>query len=295
MNRGSECLSVVVCTSNEAGTIQRCIRSVNWADEIVVVDSGSTDGTRNLAAAAGARVLTKEWTGFSAQKNFGASRATHDWILSLDADEVVTAPLAASIRTCLSGNPSGADGFAVDRRNGFLGTVLPNLERRGNRPIRLYNRAYSAWDLSMPVHERVSCPGEMRHLDGILLHWRGFRVDDQVRVFARNAPAEAHMLQQRGVTPSAAKVVYRPVLRFLWCYVAKGAWRCRGPGLVFSAVKGFAELLAYARLYEQCHGNPPDPPEELVQDPERHPVKRRPARRQDRPPSAHGHHFPREI
>src|SRR4051794_23809286 len=146
-----EPVSVIVCTLNEETTLPRLLRSVAWADEILVLDCGSADSTVTIAAEFGARVEHCSWLGFSGQKNEAARRASHNWVLSLDADEIVDEQLGESIQRALGGQPDSRDGFVVDRRGDFLGEILPNATRRAKRNsfVRLYNRTFSAWDETM--------------------------------------------------------------------------------------------------------------------------------------------------
>lgn len=250
----------MICTLDEAAVIERCLASVAWADEVVVLDSGSTDGTRELAAKAGAVVHEQPWAGFSAQKNAAARLARHDWVLSLDADEVVTPQLARSIEALRGGPMDPADGYAVDRRADFLGAVLPNQARRANRRalVRLYNRTRSAWDETMPVHERVRVPGRLHALDGMLLHWNDLTLDELAALFNRYATLEAEDLQRRGVRARPVAVVGRPLLRFLWLYVARGEARLGARGAIHAGLKATGEFLRYAKLWELEHGERDD-------------------------------------
>src|SRR5262245_46185816 len=119
-------VSVIVCARDEEAVIGRCLASVGWPDERVVVDSGSAAAPKELAEASVGRVVGHEWAGFAAQKNYAARVAAHDWVLSLDADEIVTPELGDSIRAVLDGPMDPHDGYVVDRRGDFLGVVLPN-------------------------------------------------------------------------------------------------------------------------------------------------------------------------
>lgn len=247
-------LSVVVCTLDEAAVIERCLRSVLWADELLVVDSGSQDDTVAIARRCGARVIEQQWLGFSAQKNRAASLARNDWILSLDADEIVTPRLGAAIREVLAGpRPlDPADGYTMDRRGDFLGVVLPNGTRPGKRRtfVRLYNRTLSQWDETMAVHEVVHSPGAHHPLDGLLLHFNELTLDEFVKLFNRYAEVEAADLAAQGVRTSAIGVLLRPVLRFLWHYLARGEFRLGAAGAVHSGLKAMSDFIRYAKLWE---------------------------------------------
>lgn len=246
-------VSVVICTRNEEQLIERVIRSVAFADEVLVCDSGSTDATVERASAAGAGIIEQEWLGFSQQKNHAASLATHDWILSLDADEVVTPAMAAAIIDALGTRPDATTGFAVDRRGIFFGAELPNLERRSTRAtcVRLYNRTHSGWDEQMSIHEVVRVPGEIRMLDGHLRHRRMLSMDDFFTVFNRNATIEAGDVLAQRPRVRALQVLTRPILRFLWCYVIRGEFRLGERGLVHACVAASSDLMRYAKAWER--------------------------------------------
>lgn len=263
-------LSVVIMTRNEADKIGRCLGSVVWADERLVIDSGSTDATTEIAASLGARVVQQAWLGFSAQRNRGAALARHDWIFYVDADELVTSELAAAVRAVMAGTPDPKDGYAVDRRGDFLGVLLPNEARPSKRRnfIRLYNRRYSAYDETMTVHEEVRFPGKAVPLNGLLLHWNGLSLDELVSLFNRYATVEARVLAQRGVRARGPDLIIRPILRFLWSYVASGGWRLGTRGLMHALLKASSDYMRYAKLWEsQNPTSSVHPPTGLYQPP----------------------------
>ncbi|MEZ5075032.1 MAG: glycosyltransferase family 2 protein [Solirubrobacterales bacterium] len=260
-------VSVVIITLNEEALIERCIAGVEWADEVVIVDAGSTDRTRELAAARGAVVYEREWSGFSSQRNFGAAQASNDWILGIDADEVVTSELARSLGRVLASGPDPRDGYAASRRNDFLGVALPNTARPGRKSIRLYNRRHGEWDPSLEVHEVVRVPGDVHMLDGSLLHWNDFSLSELIDLYHRYALEEAAQLDRDGAPARVMAVLYRPIMRFVWHYLVRGEARVGERGLVHSALQGCREFMRYALLWE------------LRQHPE---FARRPRRRRSR-------------
>ena len=145
-------LSAVLITRNAAAVLESCLDSLAFADEIVVVDSASTDGTRELAARKGARVVQKEWLGFGRQKQFAVEQAKHDWVLCLDADERVSPELARSIRAALAA--PGSPVYRMPRRNRFLGRWLSHGEGYPDWIVRLFDRRRARWSED-PVHEQV--------------------------------------------------------------------------------------------------------------------------------------------
>ncbi len=244
-------ISVTIITLNEGSVIGRCLKSVQWADEVVVVDSGSTDQTCRLATAAGATVYRHDWLGFPRQKNLAASLASNDWILSVDADEIVSPRLGQALRRLTERRmPNPRDGYAVKRRNDFLGELLPHTARSSRRMVRLYNRRFSAWDESVEVHERLRVPGRLHVLPGTIVHWNDFSLDELIVLYHRYAREEAQQLDREGCRAHVAAVVYRPVLRFGWHYIVRGEARVGAAGLVHSALQGTREFMRYALLWE---------------------------------------------
>jgi (heptosyl)LPS beta-1,4-glucosyltransferase len=259
-------LSVVVCTKDEERHIGRCLDSVAWAAERLVLDTGSRDATREVAAAHGGVVREHPWLGFSRTKNRAAGLARHDWVLSLDADEVVTPHLATAMQRVLADAPDPRDGFAVDRRGDFLGRWLPNQARRSKRRglVRLYHRGHGGWDEALQVHEVVRVPGTTHELPGQLLHWNEFTLDELVTLFNRYATVEARELAAAGRRTTAVEVVLRPLARFAWLYLGRGELRLGGHGAVHAGLKAAAEFMRYAKLWElQRSAAPPTLPDAM--------------------------------
>lgn len=262
-------ISVIILTQNEEAFIGRCIRSVTWADEVLVVDSGSTDQTKELAQSLGARVYNQPWLGWPGQRNKGTTLAKNDWVFFVEADEIVTPELAASIQQAFSGSVNPQDGYALDRRGDFLGVLLPNESRASKRLnfVRLFNRKHSAYDPDMLAHEEVRFPGKAIPLEGILLHWRGYGMNDYFGVFNRYATLEAQMLEGKGRRASGLAILIMPILRFGWSYVVKGGWRLGTRGLIHSMLKGTSEYMRYTKLWEMQHVSPTlDPPVTIYRD-----------------------------
>lgn len=164
-------LSVIVIAQNEAAHIGACLGSAKFADEMVVVDGGSTDGTARLAAAAGARVIVNaQWPGFGPQKNRALAAATGDWVLSLDADERVTPELAAQIRAIVHANDPACVGYMLPRLTSFCGEWMRHGDWYPDRVLRLFRRESGRFTPDI-VHERVVVDGAVGVLSGHLLHY----------------------------------------------------------------------------------------------------------------------------
>jgi (heptosyl)LPS beta-1,4-glucosyltransferase len=246
-------VSAIILTKDEEPFIRRCIESAWWADEVLVLDSGSSDSTREIAAACGALVREQEWLGWSEQRNKAISLASHDWVFVLECDEIVSPRLAASIQRAMTAAMDPRDGYSVDRRGDFFGVLLPNPSRRSRRSafVRLFNRRQSGYDPTELIHEEVKVPRRRIPLDGVLLHWRAMAMHEYIDAFNRYATLESEMLARQGVRGTGAKILYRPLLRFLWVYLYKGGLRLGTRGVVWGGVKAIAEFIRYAKLWEQ--------------------------------------------
>ena len=191
-------LSVTVITKNEAHRIERCLRSVAFADELIVVDSGSSDETVEIARRCGARTsVTADWPGFGAQKNRALALARGRWVLSLDADEEVDDRLAQSIRETLANPAPGPAGYRVRRRSNFCGVPIRHGDWRDDRVLRLFRRDAARFS-DDPVHERVLCPEPHGELDGWLLHDSVDSMADAIEKADRYARLGARKLRDRG-------------------------------------------------------------------------------------------------
>lgn len=189
-------LSVILITHDEAHRIERCLRSVDFADEVVVVDSGSADATVAIARSAGARVVLRpDWAGFGVQKNRALEFATGDWVLSIDADEVVTPELRESIGVAI--RAPLADAFQFRRRSCFAGRPLRFGDWHGDRVLRLFRRGTARFTDDL-VHERLDHDGPAPILDGLLMHYTIDSLGDALEKARRYAAAGAPRVAARG-------------------------------------------------------------------------------------------------
>jgi len=244
--------SVVIITFNEEQLIQRCLNSCLFADQVLVVDSESTDATVAIARRNGADVIVQPWLGYPQQRNFGGRQVKYDWILMLDADEVVTDELRQSIIDTLHQNPNPKDGFAVDRRAEFMGALLPNMRRKSKllEHCRLYNRLHSAWDEKKIVHEDIIILGKTHLLNGALLHCREADLAFIINQNNKYSNMEADFLSKAGIRPSIFRMVTKPIARFVWCYFVCGAYKVGIRGFIYSSLKAFFDFLVYIKLWE---------------------------------------------
>jgi (heptosyl)LPS beta-1,4-glucosyltransferase len=250
-------LTVAILTKNEELLIERAIRSAGWAEEVLVVDSGSTDATCEIATRLGARVVHQPWLGWRGQHQRAVELAQHDWVMKLDADEVISPELAASIGQALANDPDPRDGLVVQRVDEFMGRVVPSSVRRRNREtfVRIFNRRCSAWDPEKTIHEQVKITGRFHKLSGPLLHWRNASLSRMLETYSANADVEAkNILKSRPDGPALLQLAGKPLLRFVWSYLICGNWRHGRLGFIRSTMQAFAQFMSLAKAWEQRHG-----------------------------------------
>ena len=240
-------LTVTVITRDESANLLAALDSVSWADELVVVDSGSTDETVALARQRTDRVFVREWPGYSAQKNFAAEQASHDWILSLDADERVTPALAAEIRDLLASDPASR-GYDIPRVSFYLGTWIRTTDWYPDRQLRLYDRRSGAW--AGDIHEGVQVTGPVGRLRSDLQHFPYRDISHHLSTIDRYTTLAAGQMRAGGRTVGAAGLVARPIGAFLRNYLARGGWRDGSVGLVVSVINSYYVFLKFAKLWE---------------------------------------------
>ena len=238
-------LSLVLITRNAGAQLRASLDSARFADEIVVVDSGSDDDTVQVAASFGARVIEQSWLGFGPQKQFAVGRATHDWVLCLDADERVTPALARAIAAALE-RPE-ANAYRMARCNRFLGRWLRHGEGYPDWNVRLFDRRHARWSDDV-VHERVLCDGPVATLAGDLAHESAESLDAYVAKQNRYTTLQAQTLHERGKRASVAKLLLSPLARFLRFYFLKLGFLDGAAGLVHIAVGCGASFLKHAKL-----------------------------------------------
>lgn len=244
-------VSVAIITKNEAARLPAALASAAWADEIVVVDAGSTDTTAELARAAGARVFVEGWPGFPQQKNRAADLASHDWILSLDADEQVSPALAQEIRALLAGPEPPVRGYRIPRVTRAFGRELRATDWYPDWQLRLYDRRAGRWDESRTVHESVQLQGEPGRLAGEILH-DGYRdLSEHLQKIDRYTTLAAEANADRGRDASLLAIAVHPPLAFLRNYVLRRGFTAGTAGLVVSAMNSWYVFLKLAKLWER--------------------------------------------
>jgi len=241
-----ETISAVIITRNEEANIGRCLRSLDWVDEIIVVDSGSSDDTRRVASEAGAVVYETSWNGFGPAKAFGVQQATSRWILSIDADEVVAPELAAEIREVLT---VGTDrhGFDMPRRTNFLGRWIRHCGWYPDRVLRLFLKSQGYFD-DAPVHERVIIDGDVGRLMGELLHYSYPTLEHYLTKSNRYTTMGAQQAFESGKRAGWFDLVIRPPVSFISHFISRQGFRDGLEGLLISVLSAVAVMVKYAKL-----------------------------------------------
>lgn len=246
-------LSICIITLNEEDNIGRTLESVKEiADEIIVVDSGSTDSTVAIAQSYGAKVFVEPWKGFALQKNSSLDKACGDWILSLDADEEVSAELSSSIKSLLKSEQTTPqfDAYTMNRCNLYLGRWIKHAGYYPDRKMRLVKRELAEFEIRA-VHEDMKKPPRMGHLHGDLIHHAYPRLESFIEHANRYSSLGAEMvLAQRKVGFSFINIVLRPLLRFVYMYFFRLGFLDGREGLLVLLTHAGYVSWKYAKAWE---------------------------------------------
>lgn len=253
-------LTATLITRNEEQNLPRALASLNLADEIVVVDSGSTDRTVELARQQGARVIAHSWTSFAEQKNFAATQATHDWILNLDADEALSPVLEAELRAWKEQTPI-AVAYRMPRKAYYLGRWILHSGWYPDPKVRLYRRDRARFVGAL--HESVAVEGPVGELHGEILHYTCDSLADHIAkvnffttLAARQLQDESRNSAGRWLLP----LLVAPPFTFLRTYIAQQGFRDGYRGFLIAALAGFYVFLKYAKLGVLAAGGTLDEP-----------------------------------
>lgn len=240
-------VSAVIITLNEAPRIERCLTSLAFCDEIIVVDSGSEDGTQDICEKHGAKVIDQPWLGFGPQKQFAVEQAKHDWVLCLDADEALSDELMQSIQAFLQAPGVGA--CTMPRCNRFMGRWLRHGEGYPDISLRLFDRRQGYWSTD-PVHEKVVFDGETFLLAGDLLHQSEESIAQYLNKQNRYTSLQAEALFEKGKKISGSKVFLSPLVRFFKFYFLRQGFRDGLPGFIHISIGCFNSFIKYAKTRE---------------------------------------------
>ena len=241
-------ISITLITLNSEKTLKSVLEAVSWADEIVLVDSGSTDKTLEIARQFNAKIVYRAFDGYGSQKNFATSQASNDWILSLDDDEILTPKLQQEIQN-LSLSTTDYEGFKIPRSLIFLGKLLRFSGEYKRLTLRLFNRKQGNWNAEY-VHESVEVKGKIGILKHQILHDSYRDLTDYFNKFNKYTSLGAKTLAERGKTSSSLKIISRFPITFLKIYLLKGSCLDGYAGFMWALLTAINPVVKYAKLKE---------------------------------------------
>ncbi|MFY9556711.1 MAG: glycosyltransferase family 2 protein [Blastocatellia bacterium] len=246
-------ITATVITLNEEHNIAAALESLSWADEIIVVDAESTDRTVDIARRFTDRVFVRPWPGYSAQKNFAAHQSTNDWILSLDADERVSAELARAIEGVRSANEPQAAGFEMPRLTFYLGRWIKHSGWHPDYKLRLYDRRRARWQGDY-VHETLELDGKVETLSGNIVHYTVRDASEHHLRMDRYTTLAAEQAFSKGKRASLVSLLVLPTAVFVRSYIFKLGLFDGVPGLAIARFAAHYEFLKNLKLWEMGKG-----------------------------------------
>jgi glycosyltransferase involved in cell wall biosynthesis len=246
-------ISATIITLNEEENIAAALESLAWADEIIVVDSESTDRTVEIARRYTERVVIQKWLGYAAQKNFASGQASHDWIFNLDADERLTPELQSQILSLKNAGLSTASAFEMPRRVFYLGRWIRYSGWYPDYKIRLYDRTRGQWQ-GKYVHESVRVEGQVGRLTGDLLHYTVRSASEHHQRLDRYTTLAAREAYENGRRASPSALFVTPIVTFLKSYILKRGFLDGIQGFAIACFAGHYVFLKNLKLWELQNG-----------------------------------------
>jgi glycosyltransferase involved in cell wall biosynthesis len=241
-------LSVYMITFNNERTVETALASVQWADEIVVVDSFSNDRTVEICQRFTPKVFRREWTGHREQYQYAADHTTNEWIMFVDADEEVSAEMADEIRKQLERGAEGVDGYFVYRQTYYLGRWIRYGGWHPDGEIRLYRRDKGSWEGGL--HAKIAVDGKVHVLKNKYLHYNYRDISDQIQTIDKYSRIAAQDMVASGEKFSLFRMLFHPPFRFIKEYLLKSGFRDGLPGLVIIVSTMYYVFIKYAKLWE---------------------------------------------
>ena len=251
-------LSACIITFNEEHNIRECLESVAWADEIVVVDSFSTDATVDVCRKFTSEVHQREWPGWVAQKNYACSMAQHEWVLSLDADERVTPGLREEIEDVLGAAEIGYDAFAMPRLTWYMGRWIRHGGWYPGRRVRFFRKSKTQW-VGDILHERAEVDGPVGRFKGDILHYTYRDFSHHLQTIDRYSTASAEVLFSQGKRCRWFHLILRPPSNAFRKYILQLGILDGVPGLLIALATAMLSLSKYAKLREMWYREGEDP------------------------------------
>lgn len=245
-------VSACIITYNEEQNIRRCLESVKWADEIVVVDSKSTDKTVDICREYTDKIILRDFPGHIEQKNFALDQAMHNWVFCIDADEEITPHLQDEIKNVFEDSNPGKTGFSVSRKTEYLGEWVTYGRWYPDYKLRLFDRRYGRWGGENP-HDRVEVKGETGRLKGELLHRTYRDLSHHLDVINKYTTIAANQKHARGIKFPILHAVFSSFFYFLDSYIIRKGIFHGSRGLILSVMGSYYVFLKYAKLWELYH------------------------------------------
>jgi glycosyltransferase involved in cell wall biosynthesis len=243
-----EPISAALITYNEERNISAALKSLAWADEIVVVDSGSTDSTVEICRTFTDKIFSRNWTGYADQKNYAVEKASHNWIFSLDADERLSSELQNELKR-LRLDRFEFSGYKMPRIAYFMRRWIRHGDWYPDYQLRLFDRQKGKWQGGR-VHESVKMKEPPGYLKGEIQHYLYYTLSDYLRRLDTYSSLAASDFRERGENSNALKLLTHPLATFLKGYVAKGGFLDGTPGLMVAAMGAISVYFKYAKRYE---------------------------------------------
>jgi len=243
-------VSVIIITQNEACNIRDCMKSVSWADEIIIVDAESTDGTRELCREFTNRIFVRPWSGFANQKQFALDHASQPWVLSIDADERVPDELAQEIKTIIASSPEH-DGYKIPRLSTFLGKPIYHGGWYPGYQVRLFRRDKCRLSASR-VHEGFVVDGSIGTLKNHMMHYTHATLEESLTRLNRYSTLEAldRFERLRDKKIHWWDLLAHPFAEFFRKFIAKSGWRDGMHGFLMATISAMVKLSLYAKMWE---------------------------------------------
>jgi glycosyltransferase involved in cell wall biosynthesis len=241
-------VSLVIITINEEDTIAKCINSVPWASDIVILDSGSDDKTLEIAKGLGARVFTEEWRGYGPQKRRAVELSQHEWVLCLDADEALSKESSQELFGLIKAKRFTHDSFAIPRKTFHLGKWIMHGGWYPDYQVRFFRKTKCQWS-NDSLHEHVEGSG-VGFLQNPLEHYAFDDLYDQVRTNNKYSTLGARSLFQKKVSFYTSNLIIKPFIKFIECFIIKKGYKDGIPGYIIAIGAAYSSFLKYAKLWE---------------------------------------------
>lgn len=246
-------ISVYVLTYNNERTIERCLKSVRWADEVIVVDHYSTDRTPDICRRYTEHFYQKEWTNYRDEYNYAVTLASHDWVMFLDSDEEISKELAQEIREELAQNGGRWAGYGTPRMTYYLGRWIRHGEWYPDYTIRLYDRTQGRWE-GRALHPRIEVNGAIKRLTHDCLHYNYRDISDQIQTIDRYSEMAAQVLDEEHGKSGFLKMLLHPPFRFFRDYFLRRGFLDGLPGFIIAVSTLYYVFVKYAKLWERQRG-----------------------------------------